>query len=159
MNPTSLISKVILIVLGGFLLSFIAFYNNYPLLYPDTAAYMYAGFLDGIPNDRPKTYGLFLRHISLSDITWLVIISQGIIVSTMIYFFIKYFSLGHRYLPFHTILISFLVLFTGVSFSVSMLIPDIFTSVFLMAFAILLLVPIKNRRDLTINIHFFTMFF
>lgn len=150
MTGTSLISKILLIVLGGFLLSFMAFYNNYPLLYPDTAAYMYAGFLDGIPNDRPKMYGLFLRHISLSDITWLVILAQGVIVSTMIYFLIKYFSPSCRYLPFHTFLISFLVLFTGVSFSVSMLIPDIFTSIFIMAFAILLLVPIKNKRDLII---------
>jgi len=136
------------VILGGILLSFMAFYNNYPLLYSDTAAYIYSGFLDGIPNDRPKIYGLFLRHISLAEITWLVVLAQGTLVSLTIFYLVKYFLPKHTFIPLHFICIAFLVFFTGVSVLVSMLIPDIFTSIFLMSLALLLIAPIKNKRDL-----------
>jgi hypothetical protein len=148
MNQKQFSLKIFLVFLGGIVLCFYAFYNNYPLLYPDTGAYMFSGFLDGIPHDRPKTYGLFLRHLSLSDITWLVVFTQGILVSFLVYFMIKYFIPKAKYLFWHFLLISFLTVFTGVSVTVSMLIPDIFTSIFIMAFALVLIAPINNRRDL-----------
>lgn len=148
MKNKPLLHKVVLILLGGVVLCFYAFYNNYPLLYPDTGSYIYFGFIDGVPHDRPKTYGLFLRHISLAEITWLVVLVQGIILSTLIYLLFKYFLPWNKILPLHFICIVFLTFFTGISVTTSTLMPDVFAPIFLLALALLLIVPLASKRDI-----------
>ena len=152
LNLTSRFTKILFVLLGGLLLCFQGFFNKYPLLYFDTGTYVMSGFSGKIPFDRPLTYGLFLRHISLSETLWLVIFAQGIIVSLLIYFFLKYFIKSKHLLFFHSSLCLFLVFFTGLSVNVSQLIPDIFALVFIMALGLLLLVNSLSKRDLWIII-------
>lgn len=147
MSINSPISKIIMIFIGGIVLSFMAFYNNYPFLYPDTGGYIFTGFLSGVPPDRPKTYGLFIRHISLAEITWLVIIAQGTIVSALIYLYIKYLVPKINRIPTHFILIAFLTFFTGVSVVTSFLMPDIFAPIVLLSMGLLLIAPISGKGD------------
>lgn len=147
MKTNSAISKIVMIFIGGIVLLFMAFYNNYPFLYPDTGGYIFSGFLSGVPPDRPKTYGLFIRHISLAEVTWLVVLAQSTIVSALIYLCIKYFAPKINRIPTHFILIAFLTFFTGVSVVTGFLMPDIFTPIVLLAMALLLIAPVSGRRD------------
>ncbi len=85
-NPTTKkYLTVYLIIFGALLLCFRAFQNHYPLLYSDTGTYIRSGFLGTVPLDRPIIYGLFLRHISLSVTPWLVIFTQGLLISILMY--------------------------------------------------------------------------
>ncbi len=152
LNLTARFTKILFVLFGGLLLCFQGFFNKYPLLYFDTGTYVMSGFSGIVPFDRPLTYGLFLRHTSLSETLWLVIFAQGIIVSLLIYYFLKYFLRSKHLLLFHTSLCIFLVFFTGLSVNVSQLIPDIFALVFIMALALLLLVDSLSKRDLGIII-------
>lgn len=147
MKTNGILSKLTIICLGGIMLCFMAFYNNYPLLYSDTGRYIFSGFLGEIPPDRPLTYGLFLRHMSLAEVSWLVILVQGIIVSALIYLIVKYFLPNKNHFVVHFSLIALLVFCTGVSVTVSFLMPDVFTPVVLMALALLLLAPLSGRAD------------
>ncbi len=139
--------QVLLILTGGFMLCFWAFYNHYPITFWDTGAYLYAGYHNAVPLDRPITYGLFLRHVSMADSLWLVVLAQGLMVSLSVYYYFYYFQPSRNTLiPFLTF-IFLITFFTGASFAASTLMPDIFTPVTLLAVGLLLLAPSLKTRD------------
>lgn len=111
---------------------FIAFVNKYPLVYPDTGTYIYSGFNNISFDDRPIFYGLFLRHISLSASLWFVIFAQAWLVSWLLHLTLgMFFNCAKRnYLL--LISVTALTLFTGFSYTVSILVPDIFSSLSLL---------------------------
>ncbi|MEM9822315.1 MAG: hypothetical protein AAF985_14630 [Bacteroidota bacterium] len=146
-NQDSKWTKIFFVLLGGFVLCFQAFYNKYPLMYFDTGSYMLSGFSGKIPMDRPLTYGLFLRHTSLAETTWFVILAQGIIVSLLIYYFIRYFIRSKHFLLVYSLTLLFLLFFSGLSVNVSQLIPDVFALVFILSLALLLIVDTLAKRD------------
>lgn len=118
---------------------FIAFYNNFPLIYPDTGSYLHSGFEGVVFYDRPIFYGLFIRYVSFSTSIWLVVVFQGFIISHLIYVTLRMF-LGEPKLSYYYIaIITALTLFTGYSFVVSLLIPDIFSSITLLCLINILL--------------------
>src|SRR5438067_9113302 len=64
-------------VLGTLILMSAALFNNYPLFYADSGAYIFSGFTGEVLEDRPAVYGLFIRFISFKDSFWLVILVQS----------------------------------------------------------------------------------
>jgi hypothetical protein len=125
-----IIKKFSYVVFGAVILLFFAFYNKFPLVFPDTGTYIYSGFEYFIPIDRPIFYGLFIRHTSLNETLWLTILIQSIITSYLIYlvFQLNAFNVEHR----NTSYLVFIVcatFFSSLSYFVSYLIPDIFTSI------------------------------
>lgn len=117
------------IVIAGTIISCLAaFYNQFPFVYPDTGTYIRSGFEAFYPGDRPIFYGLFLRHTSLYYSLWLVIFAQGLISSYLIYKTLGLFCSKKSLNSYFLISIITLVFFTGYSFNVTILIPDIFTS-------------------------------
>lgn len=127
----------IAIVIGALFMLSAAFYNGYPLVYSDTSTYLASGFEFKPPFDRPFTYGLFLRIASLNGLSlWLVVFFQALILSWLI------FKFSCKFFPVNTIsvlsVIVFLSLFTGLSWTASQLIADIFTPILLLTMAILL---------------------
>ena len=121
------------------LLCFHAFYNNYPLVYPDTGSYIFSGFESFIPRDRPMTYGLIIRHLSLKESTWLVVYFQAFLTTVAMYILFTRFIKDHlvRKILF-AISVLILVLMTGISCHVSQLIPDIFAGLMSLSFVVLL---------------------
>lgn len=132
--------KTLVILLGTIISCFIAFYNKYPLVYRDTGTYIASGFMNFVPSDRPIFYGLFLRHISLSASPWFVIIAQGFLTSWLLYLVYDLFYKGsYRYKNvIYLLTITFITLATGYSYNVSILMPDIFSPVALLALILLL---------------------
>ena len=141
------VETIALLILGAIFLCFLGFYNNYPLVYPDTGTYIYSGFAGKVPNDRPITYGLFIRHTSLAETTWLVIFAQGLIISLLIFYVVEKIARPKNTLVMFLSIITFLVLFTGISTNVSQLIPDVFAPAFLLGLLILLFAKDLKRRD------------
>lgn len=150
-------TRVCFVVLAAIILCFMGFYNNYPLLFPDTGTYIFSGFKRIVPIDRPIIYGLFLRYVSMAESLWLVILVQGMIVSLLLYYYFKYFSISRGRIIFFMAYIFLVTFFTGASVNVSQLIPDVFTSVVVMAFGLLLLVKELGIRDRIITIIFLVL--
>jgi len=125
-----------------------ALYNGYPLLISDSAAYIASGHLGQVPVDRPIIYGLFLRHISLSWSTWLVIITQSIFINYLIYLITKYFIKSKKKAVLQLILISILAFGTSLAHYCSFLLADIFTPISLLSLFLLLI--LNQKKHLTI---------
>jgi hypothetical protein len=134
------------LALATFFLCLPAFYNTVPLIFPDSSAYIYAGFTNMELGPRVWTYGGFVRHVSLAETLWLVVLVQGLMVAISIYLSFKYLfkTKNPWYFLSYILLISST---TAASFHVSRLMPDIFTPLILLHLALLLFAPFMNRTD------------
>lgn len=112
----------------------VSFHNGYPLVTPDTGAYIDLGF-DFVlfNNDRPAFYGFFLRHTSLWTSLWLTIFAQCLINAVLLIRYIKLIrtdaELGVKDLFLSVI---FILVFTGVTWISGYLMPDIFAATLLL---------------------------
>ncbi|MFN8397261.1 MAG: hypothetical protein U0176_21740 [Bacteroidia bacterium] len=117
------------------LLGYLAFYNGFPLLYPDTGTYIESGFSGKVPIDRPIFYGLFIRHISLAESPWLVIMAQNVLLAWLIWLTVARFIRSARVGYYYIGIVFVLAMTTQVSYYSNLLIADIFTPMaFLSAF-------------------------
>lgn len=125
----------------------IAFINKYPLVYSDTGAYIATGFGGIAPNDRSLFYGLFIRHISLSSSLWYVIFAQSLITCWMIRLTLGiFFEAFKRDLVF-LLSIGVLTVSTAYSYTVSILVPDVFTSLTILCIMNILFNTHLNRMQ------------
>ena len=141
---------VLLVLIAGFILCYLGFFNNYPLMHSDSGTYIKSGFLNQVPPDRPIFYGLFVRHISMAESLYFVIITQGILLALLFLYYFRYFLPDKNpVIPFlgFIFLITF---FTGASLNVSQVIPDIFTPITILGLGLLFLVNNLKVRDLVI---------
>jgi hypothetical protein len=128
-----------IILLGAIISCFIALYNNYPLVYPDTGSYLHSGWDNVVFYDRTIFYGLFIFEASYGGSPLLMVFAQAILVSYLLYVTLKMFFAGLQRKYFYIGAITFLTLFTGYSYTVSILIPDIFSSITILCLINLLL--------------------
>jgi 4-amino-4-deoxy-L-arabinose transferase-like glycosyltransferase len=116
-----------------------AFYNHYPLVNPDTATYLASGFKPETPMDRPITYGLVIRILSLNGSSlWLGVLAQSAIVTALVFAIVGRVTTHHRILK-GFIAVLFLSLSTSISWLASQAQPDVFTSIGFLALALILL--------------------
>ena len=120
------------------LLLWVALYNGYPTVYPDTGGYIYTGaFFIAIPPFRAPGYGIFIHWTSLGASAWFTVVCQAILVAAVLYETGKYFIRGGtRYRVNVMIAIScLLAALTSLPWEVSLLMPDVFAGmVFLTVF-------------------------
>ncbi len=134
-------NNILFIIISAVLLCFFGFYNRFPFVFWDTGAYISMAFENRIQMDRPIFYGLFIRHISVLESLWFVILTQGLILSVILYIYFKYFiSKKKDTNAYFLIYILIIVMFTGVSYYTSRLMPDAFTSIFILSFGLLVYV-------------------
>ena len=143
------------ILFGALIACFIGLYNGYPLVYPDTGTYLDSGFGGFVPMDRTIFYGLFARHISLSASPWLIIFAQGWLLCWSLHHAIGMFFNGLKRNLFFISSVLMATLFTGLSYNVSILIPDVFSAIALLCFLCLLL----HRELSTLNKVFMSLLF
>ena len=72
-----------------FLLSLVALlwpalYNGFPLVYPDTGAYISSGLRLSVHPDRPVGYGLFILFSSMGISLWFVVVAQALMLNWLI---------------------------------------------------------------------------
>lgn len=143
------------IVLGALALMADAFINGFPIVYSDTSTYLASGFQLETPFDRPITYGLFLRVFSLNGLsTWLVVFAQATITSTLIFLTVKLLTGNKRFLKIGLITSVFLALFTGLSWTVSQLMPDIFTPIALLCIVMIFSGEFKRGKMVLLYVLF-----
>ena len=126
--------KTRLIVLFSIFSCIVAFINQYPLIYPDTGTYMYSGFTNRLFPDRPFFYGFFMRHTSLAVSPFLIVFAQGLLICYILYITLGIFFKDNNKNKFFIFIMTFLILTTGFSYNVSILIPDIFSSIVILSF-------------------------
>ncbi len=140
------LAEVGIVLAGAFILCFWALYNQYPLYFnDDTALYLDYAFKGYVGSDRPILYGLFMYYVSLQKSVWLVIITQGIILSYITYLYFKLFSKSGYYKISYLLFIVVITFCTGASFDVSWLMADVFTPISILCVGLLLFV---NRLNL-----------
>ncbi len=129
----------------------LALYNNFPITYPDTAAYLASGIDNNLPLDRPIFYGWFLRYTHFNDNLIFSVIAQGLLASYVMYIFFQAFSRSQNKLIHFLLAITFLCCFTGYSFFISFLMPDIFTPILLLSITCLFFADVSR-------LHFWLLF-
>jgi hypothetical protein len=119
-------------------LLWVAAYNGYPTVYPDTGGYLYtAAFLIAIPPFRAPGYSIFVRLTGLGASAWFTVIMQAIVVVIVLYETCKYVIGGDSKFRDHCLLaiLFLLAALSSLPWEASELMPDVFASVvFLSAF-------------------------
>jgi len=134
------IKTLLILGTGTLILLIIGLYNGFPLVYSDTGTYIYSGFDKFIPNDRPITYGLFLRFFSFNYSLWLVILVQNFLTSFVIYETLKIFKIKNlNFVLLFIGILTFLMLFTGISWYSNQIMPDFFTPLIILLICLLVL--------------------
>ena len=77
-------NNVIFILLATVIAIFPALYNNFPLVTPDSGAYVSKGMALSLPIDRPITYSVFIVLTSLGLSLWYVIAAQGLLFALLV---------------------------------------------------------------------------
>lgn len=131
-----------LLLIGSVLcLVYPAIINGFPLVYSDSGTYIANGFNNTVPVDRPIMYAFFVRHISLYESLWLVIIMQALIIVSLSLIIFKYLIRKPNSSFYSFLTIAFLSLTTGVSNYTSQIMPDIFSAVAILGLSLLLILP------------------
>lgn len=114
-----------------------ALWNGYPLLYSDSGTYIVSGFIKYLPVDRPYFYGWFVRHSSLAESLWLVLLAQSLVLFWVTRLSIRYLlALENTFLP-ACLLLMGLGLTTGLSYNNSQVMADAFSPIALLSFGVL----------------------
>lgn len=132
--------NLISIIIGGIILIGAGIYNEFPLVYSDTGTYIHTAFKHIVPNDRPLSYGLFIKHVLFNNSLWSVIVCQGLILSTVLYGGFRFVLSKNPLLRNITFISTVLVLSitTGVSWYTSQIMPDIFAPISILALVVIL---------------------
>ncbi|MCB0588939.1 MAG: hypothetical protein KDD06_26860 [Phaeodactylibacter sp.] len=138
---------LLLIFTAAVVACFVGFYNNFPLVFPDTGTYISSGFYNEVPIDRPIFYGWFLRHVSLAESLWLAVLGQSFLLALLLYYFFRQFVEARYREVLFLGFVFFCTLFTGLSVHVSALLPDIFAPMMMLGLGLLLLGPGLKVRD------------
>ncbi len=146
--------KIFWTLLGTLLLIGAALYNQFPLVTSDSGTYILSGFKFFIPADRPIVYGLFVRHSSLAVSLWFTIIFQSLILSYLLWLTLNEFANSYVGRTGKFFIITFLVLFTGISWYSSQIMPDVFTCIGILAFALLLLSESSLGKIVLLSVFF-----
>jgi hypothetical protein len=111
-----------------------ALYNRYPLFYSDSALYIDTSMLFGKlqPGENIQClsgigYAFFIRAVTWKTTLWLVVYAQALILNILIYLTIKVLLPDRNALKYHFPLIFVLSICSSMGWTVSQLMPDIFT--------------------------------
>jgi hypothetical protein len=152
MNQTSTprrLQHTFAILVGAVVLCWPAFYNRYPLLYPDSISYIGDGHLIArallalhparLPWMRSPLYSLGIFPFHWARNPWPVVALQGLITAWILWLIVRSLVI-RRTTAVYLAILTFLSLFTGLSWVVSWLLPDIlgpvlYLSIYLLVFA------------------------
>ncbi len=129
-------------ILGVLVLLWPALVNGFPILNSDLNTYLLSGILPETPFDRPITYGLLLRVFTLNTTSlWAAVVLQATLFNFLFFRVCRQVAPGLAK-PKVFLLLLLLCATTALPWTVSVLIPDIFTSI---AFFSMFLVLAQER--------------
>ena len=127
-----LISRIIYFTLAALIFCLPAIYNGYPLVFQDTASYLYTALTNNISPTSPIGYGLFIRLFMVQKSLWLIIFFQSLIAVFLIYLVIKTIFNRNKYLIHFTCII-FLTIFSSIGWFTSQIMPDFLTALLVLS--------------------------
>jgi hypothetical protein len=131
------------------LLLWVALYNGYPTVYPDTGSYLYTGaFHIALPPFRSPGYSIFIELTSLGTSAWFTVAVQAIVVVAVLYEACKYLIGGESKFRDYCMLaiVCVLAALTSLPWEASLLMPDVFAGVVFLA---VFLLAFNNQLRLT----------
>ena len=167
MNKTQLSSifqqqkfKNILTFLGcAFCLLMPAFYSGYPIVYFDTASYVYTAASLHVPVDRPVTYGLFIKIASLFGLSlWGVIWAQTFIVVYFLRNICRKLLKNYYSNSIFCCIILALTVFTSASWYCAQIMADIFTPILVLSVIDFYLTPDLHKKQKFISFFMIAFF-
>jgi hypothetical protein len=128
--------------IAAYLLLWVAIFNGYPVVYPDTGEYLIDSLVLQPPVYRTIIYSLFIRLVSFGMTPWLVVLGQGVITIFMLctvcdYLFQNRTASERRPVVFLGLVV-FLAFGTSLPWFVGQLMPDVFTGVLFLSVFLLL---------------------
>ncbi len=130
-----------------------AFYNGFPLTYSDTSTYIISGFGLDMPMDRPIVYGILLRIFSLNGLSlYLVVFFQSVILSYLIITLVHLLIKSKYSLELGLLLVIILSLLTGLSWTCSQLMADIFTPIALLSLVLIVNYNFKKGESILLYV-------
>ncbi|MDR3681279.1 MAG: hypothetical protein P4L41_15040 [Flavipsychrobacter sp.] len=162
--PASKYNTLCILCITTLGIMFMAFYNGYPLVSPDTGTYIDTAFNFYMPPDRPPFYGMFLRISSLSVSLWYSVFAQSFILAFLLYR-LSGLVYGNQWsIKLYTTGFIMILAFTYISWVSSFLMADTFTPILLLAMvlylyrdtplATLIYLPLIAAATLMHNSHF-----
>ena len=125
--------------MASLVLLFGGLYNGFPLVTYDTGTYLGSGLTLSVPDDRPLTYGLFMRLASLGFSLWFVIFFQCLLLAGLLLRYLEVYVPRVRHPAARLALLVAFGWATGLSWISCELMPDIFTAIGLLALGLGLL--------------------
>ena len=127
------LKMLITLIFASFLLSGAAFYNGYPLVYPDTGGYI------GLHNlsFRSFFYNLFIYPSLWFHSLWLVVFVQSLIVAHLLRLTLRVVFQITSIIA-YLVMIVLLCLFTNLPWFTGFIMPDIFTGVMILSLYLLI---------------------
>ncbi len=136
---SSVLLRVLTIVVCALIVLLPAIINGYPLVYSDTGTYLKSAFEGYVPIDRPYWYGVFIRASSFGGRTlWGVAMAQSFLVAVYIWR-VCAVMVSLRAANIASIAASLILTAgTGLGWYAGQLIPDVFTGIGLLAMFLLI---------------------
>ncbi|MBS1940367.1 MAG: hypothetical protein JST38_05770 [Bacteroidetes bacterium] len=125
-----------------FLISALAFYNGYPLVFSDSGTYIRSAFTLVPPADRPVAYGLIIRAVTWQDTLWTLVIFQAFMLAWLLLEVLRKvlppgMQLGAVYIPMSLVLVAF----TSMPWYAAQVMPDIITPMIILVLYLILRAP------------------
>ena len=133
------------IVLAAVLLLWPAFWNVYPLVFSDTGTYLTQAIHRYLGWDRPVFYSLFLYPLHLQQTLWPPIVAQAGLAAWLLHL-LRRVLLPDASAWVLVALVALLSVLTALPFIASQLMPDVFTSLLVIAIALTVLTPERLSR-------------
>ncbi len=135
----------LLLITGMLALNAIALYNGFALTESDTGTYINNALYGGLSPDRSPFYGIFIRHSSLRTSFWYTLFAQALIVTFLLIRFIRAMLGTFPGFRLAIIILATLTAFTCVSWTVSELMPDVFSGILLLTIILFLTNPAADK--------------
>jgi hypothetical protein len=128
------------------LLSWVAAYNGYPLVFSDTGTYLGQALQRYLGWDRPVFYSFLLLALHWSVTLWTVPLAQGAIIAWLLWLSLR--CLGAPGVARFLAVVLFLATATALPWFVAWVIPDVFTGAVVLGLWLLGAVPDRlGRRE------------
>jgi hypothetical protein len=142
-------SSGILVVASSVMLSWLALFNHFPLVFPDTLSYATAAFTGEIPGMFSAYYSLFILPLHQGVTLWPVVFVQGAMLGHLLYLVVRCVSGGDAGKVETLLIVAALCLFSSLPWFTGQIMPDVFTSVVLLgAFLLAFCTDLLSRREL-----------
>lgn len=130
------------LAIAGSVLLWLAIFNGYPLVYPDSGQYLIDSFTLDVPNFRTVFYPIFMRLTSFGITPWLVVCAQSAITVLVLHECLGFVlgpgrnsTMGSRALLWVVLCLAF---GTTLPWYVGQLMPDIFAGLLILCMFLLL---------------------